>query len=204
MNHVLIIGFAFVSTSVLAGFWLGWQLLKQNGRMLLRLEALEKQLEGKAESRRHKTEIAQDGKLASGNQKAEIDDYDERAGRFSQRSLAGSKLKRDGLKAGTPAPEFRLPRLEGGELVLSKLRGRFVLLVFSSPKCGPCNTLAPKLEKLHRKFPELELVMISQHEPQENRAKVKEHGLTFPVLLQKQWEASRDYAYFATPVAYPD
>jgi hypothetical protein len=35
-----------------------------------------------------------------------------------------------------------------------------------------------------------------------NRAKVKEHGLTFPILLQKQWEVSRDYATFATPVAY--
>ncbi len=44
--------------------------------------------------------------------------------------------------------------------------------------------------------------MISQGEPGENRVKVKEHGLTFPVVLQKQWEVSRDYAYFATPVAY--
>ena len=79
------------------------------------------------------------------------------------------------MKAGTPAPEFRLPRLEGGEFALSELRGRFVLLVFSSPKCGPCNTLAPKLEKCHRKFPELEVVMISQGGSEENRAKVKEH-----------------------------
>jgi hypothetical protein len=44
--------------------------------------------------------------------------------------------------------------------------------------------------------------MISQGEAEENRAKVKEHGITFPVVLQKQWEVSRDYAYFATPVAY--
>ena len=44
--------------------------------------------------------------------------------------------------------------------------------------------------------------MISQGELEDNRAKVKDHGLTFPVVLQKQWEVSRDYAYFATPVAY--
>jgi peroxiredoxin len=100
------------------------------------------------------------------------------------------------------APEFRLPRLDGGDLALSDVRGKFVSLVFSSPLCGPCNTLAPKLEKFHRKLPELELVMISQGEPDENRKKVEEHGLTFPVLLQKQWEVSRAYAYFATPVAY--
>ena len=44
--------------------------------------------------------------------------------------------------------------------------------------------------------------MISKGEPKENRAKVKEHGLTFPVVLQQQWEISRRYAMFATPVGY--
>ncbi len=126
-----------------------------------------------------------------------------RANRFSDRSLARSKIKRDGLKAGTSAPNFRLPRLDGrGELALADLIGKRVLLVFSSPQCGPCNTLAPELEKFHRQDPELELVMISKGEPKENRAKVKEHGLTFPVVLQQQWEISRRYAMFATPIAY--
>ncbi len=126
-----------------------------------------------------------------------------RADRFRERPLARSRIKRDGLKAGTPAPEFCLPRLDGrGELSLSELRGRQVLLVFSSPDCGPCNTLAPQLEKFHRGHPELELVMISKGEPADNRAKVKEHGLTFPVVLQQQWEISRRYAIFATPIAY--
>jgi peroxiredoxin len=62
--------------------------------------------------------------------------------------------------------------------------------------------LAPELEKFHRAHPELEVVMISKGEPKENRAKVKEHRLTFPVVLQQQWEISRRYAMFATPVAY--
>jgi peroxiredoxin len=127
----------------------------------------------------------------------------ERANRFANRTLARSKIKRDGLKAGTPAPEFRLPRLDGrGELGLSDLRGRRVLLVFSSPNCGPCNTLAPELEKFHRDHPELEIVTISKGEPKENRAKAKEHGLTFPIVLQQQWEISHRYAMFATPIAY--
>jgi peroxiredoxin len=127
----------------------------------------------------------------------------ERASRFTSRSLARSKIKRDGLKAGTRAPEFRLPRLDGqGELALEKFRGKRVLLVFSSPHCGPCNELAPKLETFHRQHPEVEVIMISKGDPKENRAKVKEHGLTFPVVLQQQWETSRLYAMFATPMAY--
>ena len=158
-------------------------------------EALLKLLEG--ESRKKNGEVNV-GPLSDG---AEAEQG--RSDRFSNRSLARSKLKRDGLKAGTVAPEFSLPRLDGrGELVLSELRGRQVLLVFSSPGCGPCNTLAPQLEKFHREHSELQVVMISKGEPKENRAKVKEHGLTFPIVLQQQWEVSRRYAMFATPIAY--
>ncbi len=108
---------------------------------------------------------------------------DSRVSRFSSGSLARSRIKRDGLKAGTPAPEFRLPRLDGrGELSLVELRGRRVLLVLE---------LLP-----------VEVVLISRGEPRENRAKVKEHGLTFPVVLQQRWEISRLYGMFATPMAY--
>jgi peroxiredoxin len=144
----------------------------------------------------HKSQIA--------NRKSEIGaNGDDRTNRFNNRSLARSKIKRDGLKAGTPAPDFTLPRLDGrGDLSLSELRGRPVLLVFSSPTCGPCVELVPLLERFHRAHPDLELVMISKGEPKENRAKIKEHGLTFPVVLQQQWEISRQYAMFATPVAY--
>jgi hypothetical protein len=46
------------------------------------------------------------------------------------------------------------------------------------------------------------MMMVSRGEPNENRAKVKEYGLTFPVVLQQQWEISRLYAMFATPMAY--
>lgn len=44
--------------------------------------------------------------------------------------------------------------------------------------------------------------MVTRGDPKENRAKVKEHCLTFPIVLQQQWEVSRRYAMFATPIAY--
>jgi peroxiredoxin len=202
MNYFLVVG-SLLGVIVLASLsLLGWQLLRQNGRLLLRLEALEERLN-----------------------ELEFGEEDDSANRFSNRSLAKSKIKRNGLKAGTPAPDFRLPRLDGkSELGLGDLRGRRVLLVFSSPGCGPCNALAPELEKFYRAnrrasspLPSppaeeresadcpgapVEVVMISKGEPKENRAKVKEHGLTFPIVLQQQWEISRRYAMFATPIAY--
>jgi peroxiredoxin len=118
--------------------------------------------------------------------------------------LSESKIARDGLKAGTPAPEFDLPNIQngGGRVALSDYRGKKLLLVFSDPQCGPCEELAPHLEKLHRNGFEAEVVMVTRGDRNANRAKVKEHGLTFPVALQKQWEISKKYAMFATPIAY--
>jgi peroxiredoxin len=117
------------------------------------------------------------------------------------RSLENSKIKRDGLEAGERAPEFTLPRVDEGELSLKQYLGQKVLLVFSDPACGPCQQLAPKLENLHRKG-DVQVLMISRGDAETNRQKVAEHGLTFPVVLQRHWEISRDYGVFATPVGY--
>jgi peroxiredoxin len=173
-------------------------------RLAMGAEALLALKEGTSEGGNRKEGNNQSLSRLAGSAPAETaGNGDHRPDRFSKRSLASSKIKRNGLKAGTLAPDFRLPRLDGrGELALSNLRGKRVLLLFSSADCGPCNTLAPELEKFHRDQPELEIVMISKGEPKENRAKVKEHGLTFPVVLQRQWEISRRYAMFVTPIAY--
>ncbi len=45
MNGFMLLGFAFCSAALLAGCWLGWQLLRQNGRVLLRLDELEKRFD---------------------------------------------------------------------------------------------------------------------------------------------------------------
>jgi peroxiredoxin len=153
-------------------------------------------------SRKPKPEMDQAGAGEAG-QSLTNREVNERVNRFRNGSLARSKIKRDGLTAGTPAPDFQLPRLDGrGEVSMSSLRGRRVLIVFSSPQCEPCNELAPRLERFHRGHPEVDLVMISKGEPEENRAKMKEHELTFAVALQQGWAISRSYGIFATPAAY--
>jgi peroxiredoxin len=118
------------------------------------------------------------------------------------RDLADSKLNRNGLPPGTRAPDFTLPALDGGSFSLAQFRGRQVLLVFSDPHCGPCNQLAPELEQAHRRGVELQILMVSRGDREANRQKAAEHRLTFPIGLQKQWEISRAYGMFATPIAY--
>jgi peroxiredoxin len=125
-----------------------------------------------------------------------------RAEHKGNRSLADSHLNRNGLPAGTPAPGFLLPRVGGGELSLEQYRGQRVLLVFSDPKCGPCDQLAPKLEQLHRQRADLQVLMVSRGAMEINQQKIAQGGLTFPVVLQNSWEISRAYAMFATPIAY--
>jgi peroxiredoxin len=117
-------------------------------------------------------------------------------------SLARSRLNRTGLKAGTPAPSFRLPRIDGGELSLADFRGEQVLLVFSDPECGPCDELAPQLQTIHLQQPKLQVLMVSRRDLGVNRTKAARFGLSFPVVLQKQWEVSLKYAMFATPIGY--
>jgi len=118
------------------------------------------------------------------------------------RDLSASSIKRDGLAKGTTAPAFRIPLLDGGELELADYRGRPVLLVFSDPGCGPCQELAPRLDHYNVQNRGTEVIMISRGDREANRLKVQEHGLRFPVALQKQWEISRLYGMFATPIGY--
>lgn len=210
MNEVVLCVLGLTWIVLVPCCWLAWQLLCQNGRMLLRLDELEKRLDelelaDPDEAPRSPTEGAATPQPSTLDPRPESQSLvtSASASRFSNRSVARSRIKRDGLKAGTLAPHFRLPRADGrGELSLEELRGSRALLVFSDPHCGPCQTLAPHLEKFHRAQTSISVVLIGRGEPKENRAKVKEHDLTFPVVLQRQWEISRLYAMFATPMAY--
>ena len=157
--------------------WFAFQLLQQNGRLLQRIETLEHAVEG--------LRLGQPAASGSGGNP----------------SLAKSRIKRDGLERGVEAPDFRLPRLGGGELSLAEFRGRPLLLVFSDPECGPCDVLAPQLERRSR-AEDVQVLMVSRGDPRANEIKRREHRLSFPIVLQRQWEISKLYAMFATPIAY--
>lgn len=177
----LIVGIALVLTWAALAFalWLAYHLLRQNGRTLLRVEALEAEFDILVST------VERTGAPTLGD-----------------RSLAKSRINRNGLTPGTFAPSFTLPRVGGGELSLDDYQGRRVLLVFSDPDCGPCDVLAPHLEQLSKDAAGVHVLMVSRGDAERNRAKIAEHGLTFPVVLQEQWQLSRQYAKFATPIAY--
>jgi peroxiredoxin len=124
--------------------------------------------------------------------------------RIRARSVSESRINRNGLAAGTPAPVFTLPDLDGNERSLTEFRGQRVLLVFTDPICKPCEVVAPDIAAVHEEHRsnELAVVAVSRGDLEANRAKVEEHGFSFPVLVQKGWRVSKQFGMFATPVAY--
>jgi peroxiredoxin len=128
----------------------------------------------------------------------------QRARLQTERPISESRIEREGLKAGTPAPPFELPDLGGQTVSLAEQRGRRVLLVLSDPDCGPCEKVLPDLARLHRarRSDGLEIIMVSRGGLEENRRKAEAFGVEFPVVLQSGWKLSKKYGIFATPVAF--
>jgi peroxiredoxin len=129
----------------------------------------------------------------------------ERRAAILNRWLVFSGIGGSGLKAGTPAPAFQLPNLQGRMVSLEEYRGRRVLLVFSDPQCGPCDELAPHLVRMHREHANhaVSVIVVGRGNAEENQRKAEQHGFEFPVLLQdRKWRVSKEYGTLATPVAF--
>jgi thiol-disulfide isomerase/thioredoxin len=153
--------------------WFLAQLIAQNGRVILRLEALE---EGQANS--PALNPASNGKAAA---------------------PPGPQ----GRVVGAPAPAFELPTAAGGRASLADLLapGKLLTLLFMDPKCEPCKALLPDVKRWRDSHSDrLEFAILSSGSPKENRKKFGAEGLP-TVLLQEKFEVSELYVAVATPSA---
>ena len=112
-----------------------------------------------------------------------------------------SRINRNGLKPGAKAPEFSLPDIDDREASLSELRGTRTLLVFVQSGCKPCHAIVPELNQRQRAG-EFCVVAVNNADPQEAKDWAKETQAEFPVLVQDQFEVSKQYQVFATPFAF--
>jgi peroxiredoxin len=129
----------------------------------------------------------------------------ERRAALLNRWMVFSGIGGIGLKAGTRAPVFSLPDLQGRTVALEEYRGRRILLVFSDPRCGPCDELAPDLVRAHREYAQdgMSVIVVGRGKAEDNQRKAEEHGFQFPVLLQdRKWKVAKEYDTLATPVAF--
>lgn len=110
-------------------------------------------------------------------------------------------------KEGFTAPDFTLELLDGGEITLSELRGKPVVINFWTTWCGPCREEMPAIEKVYRSYKDLGLVVIglnltSQDTEEAVVAFVQEFGLTFPIALDRNASASYRYQLMGLPTTY--
>src|SRR5918995_2497533 len=158
---------------LLAGqWWFVVHLLRQNGRLLVRLEAVEATL---AEGGRvvapsvNGTPVDQAEGLPVGSVAPE----------FGLSGLHGETLTLEALRSS----------------------GKPMMALFTDPGCGPCNAMLPEVGRWQQEHAnKLTLALISRGEVEENKIKAQEHGLT-NVLVQKDWEVSESYEVRGTPSA---
>jgi peroxiredoxin len=104
---------------------------------------------------------------------------------------------------GAVAPDYSLRGLDSPELhSLSKLKGKVVLVNFWATWCKPCEEEMPAMERLYRKLHPagLEMVAISVGEEAEVvRAFRDRLRLTFPILLDQDKSAAKEWQTFAFP-----
>ncbi|MGB0065109.1 MAG: MauE/DoxX family redox-associated membrane protein [Terracidiphilus sp.] len=118
----------------------------------------------------------------------------------------GAGIKRAdtaGLSLGTQAPAFELSDLNGNRNSLSGLlqAQKPVLLLFSSPNCGPCQALLPEIPGWQRDLGEhLTIVVVTDGSAAANRAKFEPLGIEH-VLIQERREIAEQYQAWGTPAA---
>jgi peroxiredoxin len=87
------------------------------------------------------------------------------------------------LERGSRAPDFRLPRLDGGTVALQEILANGpALIAFFKTTCPVCQLAFPFLERIHQAGT-LPVCAISQDDARDTREFNRQCGLTFPTLL---------------------
>lgn len=109
-----------------------------------------------------------------------------------------------GLAAGTPAPTFSAPDLNGNLIRLTDYAGKPVMVTFWSPDCFACREELPALQAIATD-PEANvtlLTVVSKVPAAEVQAFVAAEGLTFPVIVDEAGAIAQDYQISGVPVSY--
>ncbi len=111
------------------------------------------------------------------------------------------------LTAGTKAPQFELPSMDGSKFSLNEALTRGpVLAVFFKVSCPVCQYAFPYFQRVYKAYgnSKLTVVGISQNEKKDAAAFMKNFGVTFPVLLDdtKSFPVSNAYGLTNVPTAF--
>lgn len=106
---------------------------------------------------------------------------------------------------GAQAPEFALPRFDGGELRLASLRGRVVVINFWASWCVPCREEAAALEAVWRRHRDSGLILVGvniQDREAAARAFVGHTRTTYPNVTDATGAISIAYGLYGVPETF--
>ncbi|HFU7075869.1 MULTISPECIES: redoxin domain-containing protein [Bacillus] len=118
-------------------------------------------------------------------------------------------IARNGIEIGRSAPDFELTKLDGTNVKLSDLKGKKVILNFWATWCGPCQQEMPDMEAFYKEHKENVEILAVNYTPSEKGGGeekvsnfIKEKGITFPVLLDKNIDVTTAYKVITIPTSY--
>lgn len=118
-------------------------------------------------------------------------------------------IARNGIEIGKSAPDFELTKLDGTNVKLSDLKGKKVILNFWATWCGPCQQEMPDMEAFYKEHKENVEILAVNYTPSEKGGGgekvsnfIKEKGITFPVLLDKNIDVTTAYKVITIPTSY--
>lgn len=120
--------------------------------------------------------------------------------------VLGQREKFEPVVAGTVAPEFELPGLDGKQHKLSEYKGKVVFLNFWATWCKPCAEEIPSMQMLHENlepFPfEIVAVSVDKDGPEVIEPFLKKYGVSFPVLHDRKGRVKELYKTTGVPETF--
>jgi peroxiredoxin len=110
-------------------------------------------------------------------------------------------------REGFLAPDLTLEMLGGGEVTLSDLRGKGVVINLWASWCPPCRAEMPAIQRVYEKSRDRGLQVLAvnttfQDSEREVAAFIQQLGLTFPVPLDRGGTVSAQYQLRALPSTF--